>query len=126
MHHALLVDDDPHLLRVLRLQLEQEGWVVENAGDAATAFRLLTEITPAVIVLDVMMPALDGIDLCQQLRHAPATEKVPIVLLTAYTTDANRERAVRAGATAVVAKPYDIDELRTLLTGLATAATAAR
>ena len=118
MHHVLLVDDDPQLLRVLRLQLEREGWVVENAPDAATAFRLLSEITPTVIVLDVMMPLLDGIELCQQIRHTPATARVPIVLLTAFTTDANRERAARAGASAVVAKPYDLEYLHSLLTEL--------
>jgi CheY-like chemotaxis protein len=101
----LVVDDDPMLSTMVRIMLERSGFaaVVFNSGQAALEW--LTTHQPAAIVLDVMMPDLDGYGVLQAVRASPDTHNLPVVMLTALHDSESRETAARAGANAYLTKP---------------------
>jgi CheY-like chemotaxis protein len=103
----LVVDDDTEILAMLRDFLEGEGLVVRTAANGAEALELLEELAPALILLDMRMPVLDGwgfAEQCRERRHA-----YPIVVMTA--AESAERWAEEIGATAYIAKPFDVDEL---------------
>ncbi|HKB93146.1 MAG TPA: HD domain-containing phosphohydrolase [Gaiellaceae bacterium] len=108
----LLVDDEPALRELLRVTFESADVVVDEAGSAAEAERLISKARPDLIVLDVVMPVVDGADLCRRLKAAPLTSDIPIILLTGADLDD------AAGADAVVRKPFSPLELRAVIDGL--------
>ncbi len=106
----LLVDDDPALRTLLKTTFEVADVAVVEAGDAAAARRKIRSARPDVIVLDINMPGTTGLELCAELKAAPATRDIPIVLLTG--SDGGTSRAAkRAGADAFVLKPFSPLEL---------------
>lgn len=107
--HVLIVDDEPDMLMLLRLLLEGEGLRTSLAGDGATALQRIREERPDLIVLDVMMPVLDGWGVLENVRLSPDPPRV--ILLTAKSTERDHERARRLGADAYVHKPFDPDKL---------------
>lgn len=107
----LVVDDDPSILALVGLQLELAGFVAEKAQNAVEAVGAVQENRPDLVILDVMMPPIDGIEVCRSLKRRAETMGVPVVMLSAYDTDANRERARDAGANAFMSKPYEVKEL---------------
>jgi len=111
MAHVLIVDDDGAMRRVLSLQLNLAGIESREASNAQQAFVSLKQELPDLVLLDVMMPPIDGIEICRRIRLDPATMALPVIMVSAYASDANRERAMAAGATALVAKPYESDTL---------------
>ncbi len=108
---ALVIDDDPDLLQLVRRTLEfTAGWDVATAGSGAAGFELARRTPPSVIVVDVMMPEMDGYEVCRRLKADPATARVPVVLLTARR-DLNAQRVAESGAAGVVFKPFQPEEL---------------
>jgi two-component system, OmpR family, alkaline phosphatase synthesis response regulator PhoP len=108
---ALIIDDDPDLLRLVQRTLEfTAGWDVTTAGSGAAGIELARRAPPDVILVDVMMPEMDGYEVCRRLKADPATGTVPIVLLTARR-DLNQARLAETGAAGVVLKPFQPDEL---------------
>ncbi|HLQ68692.1 MAG TPA: response regulator [Gemmatimonadales bacterium] len=109
---ALVIDDDPDLLMLVRRTLEfTAGWQVATAGSGAAGVELArTPPVPHVILVDIMMPEMDGYDVCRRLRADPATAPVPIVLLTARR-DLNARKVAESGAAGVVLKPFQPTEL---------------
>jgi CheY-like chemotaxis protein len=108
---ALIIDDDPDLLLLVRRTLEfTAGWDVVTAGSGAGGIELARTAAPDVILVDVMMPGMDGYEACRRLKADPATAHVPIVLLTARR-DLNQKRLVEAGAAGVVFKPFQPEDL---------------
>src|SRR2546422_5090072 len=108
---ALIIDDDPDLLRLVRRTLEfTAGWEVATAGSGAAGIELARSATLDVILVDVMMPEMDGHEVCRRLKADPATATVPIVLLTARR-DLNQARLADTGAAGVVLKPFQPEEL---------------
>jgi len=99
----LLVDDDPALRTLLRTTFEVADVAVVEAADAVAARRKIRRARPDVIVLDINMPGTTGLELCAELKSAPATRDIPIVLLTG--SEEGAEAAKRAGANAFVRKP---------------------
>ncbi len=96
--HALIIDDDRDLLRLVRQTLEfTAGWEVVTAGSGASGIELARSATLDVILVDVMMPEMDGYEVCRRLKADPATATVPIVLLTARR-DLNQARLAETGA----------------------------
>jgi len=116
---VLVIDDDPDQRRLLGRMLEAAGWRVETAADGEAGLRLATERPPAVILLDVMMPRLNGYQTCRQLKAAPATATIPVVMVTAKDQPADEFWAREVGADAYVAKPVDVTALAALLDRLA-------
>jgi len=107
----LVVDDEAPLLTLLRYNLEKAGFRVEEAVDGHDALAAIAEGLPDLVLLDWMLPALSGIEVCRQLRRKPETRNLPIIMLTARTEDHDAVRALDTGADDHVSKPFAIDAL---------------
>ncbi len=104
----LLVDDDPQLIRLVRTNLEPEGYRVLVAMDARSALELVDREMPDMIVLDIMLPEIDGYELCQRIREFSAT---PIIMLTAKVEDTDKVTGLKLGADDYITKPFNVQEL---------------
>ena len=102
-HRILVVDDDPNTTRLVRLYLQRDGHVVSTAADGLEALQIAREKHPDLIVLDIMMPKMDGVELCRVLRQE---SDVPIIMLTARTTDEDKLKGLDTGADDYVTKPF--------------------
>ena len=111
----LLVDDQPVGLRALVSVFERQGYELVLASDGAEAIASLNARRPDLVLLDVMMPVMDGFEVCRTIRSTPATSTVPVILVTAYDDREARLEAQRSGADDLVAKPIDRAELRMLV-----------
>jgi DNA-binding response OmpR family regulator len=106
---VLVVDDDPRMRQVMQWALEDEGYAVVAAGDAAAAVAAAAVHRPAVVVLDYGLPQRDGASVAQELRAVMADAALPIVLVTADGRAS--EKAERTGAVGYLHKPFDMGEL---------------
>ncbi|MFQ5502024.1 MAG: HD domain-containing phosphohydrolase [Phycisphaerae bacterium] len=102
---ALIVDDDAAIRRLCRKLLEREGWRVEEAADGGEAIRRCYDYPPDVIVMDIDMPKMDGLEATRQLRSTAATEGIPIVILSGHSDLYDVETILSAGADAFISKP---------------------
>ena len=107
----LVADDDKDIARFVELNLTLEGFDVELVHDGAEALRRATENPPDLIVLDVMMPVIDGVEVVRRLRAQAATAAVPVVMLTAKSLSADKVVGLTAGADDYIVKPFDTLEL---------------
>lgn len=107
----LVADDDPDILRFVELNLRLEGYDVLTATDGSQALALATEHIPALLILDVMMPILDGYEVCQRLREDGRTSHVCVIMLTAKSMSADKVLGLTAGADDYISKPFDPMEL---------------
>jgi len=105
---VLVVDDDAKTVELVRLYLNRDGYRVITAGDGHEALKLAREARPDLIVLDLMLPGIDGLEVCHVLRQE---SEVPIIMLTALTTDDDRLRGLDLGADDYVSKPFSPREL---------------
>lgn len=112
---VLAVDDDETIQRLLQVNLEMEGYEVVIAGDGTEALERARELHPDLILLDVMMPEVDGWEVCRRLRDDPDLEDVPVVFLSARAQEADVERGTELGADAYITKPFDPIELLELV-----------
>jgi DNA-binding response OmpR family regulator len=108
---VLIADDDPDILAVVRVNFELEGFEVETAVDGEDALQKATATPPHVIVLDIMMPRMDGLTALHRLRSQASTGNIPIILLTARGLPEDRVRGLELGADDYITKPFDINEL---------------
>ncbi len=108
---VLVVDDDPDIALVCSLQLQTAGFSVLEAATGEAAVEIARREHPAVILLDYMLPDLDGVEVVRRLRAEPATRGIPIVMLTARTHERDQRAAWRAGVSDYVTKPFDGDRL---------------
>ncbi len=108
---VLVVDDDPVILKLLRVNFEMEGYVVVSASDGQQALDMARAEHPDVVLLDVMMPVMDGLDVSRALRADEATRELPIVLVSAKAQASDLERGMDAGADDYITKPFDPLEL---------------
>ncbi len=124
MVRVLAVDDDPIILRLLQLNLELEGFEVLTAGDGRAGLAAVRELKPDVVLLDVMMPHLDGFQVCAAVRadQDAAVAATPIIILSAKAQQADLDDGRRAGADEYVTKPFDPLCLVQLVDRLAAAA----
>jgi signal transduction histidine kinase len=111
MSTVLIVDDDPTARDTLVAMLEGEGYDLHLAKDGIQALRTLKQLQPDLILLDVMMPAMDGFEVCRRIRATPQLAEVPIILLTALDDRDSRLRGIEAGADDFLSKPADRREL---------------
>ena len=107
----LIVDDDPAITTLLKLSFELEGHVVMTASNGAEALELARHVHPAAMVVDVMMPEMDGLELIRRLRANPLTIDIPIVCLSAKALASDVDAGIEAGADDYVTKPCDFEEL---------------
>ena len=111
---VLVVDDDDMIRRLVRTVLEADEFEVAEATDGASALALASSAEPAVVVLDIMMPGLDGVEVCRRLDH----ERVKVIVLTARDDPDLEDDCRQAGANAFVTKPFSSIELLDLVAEL--------
>jgi two-component system OmpR family response regulator len=104
----LVVDDEPNILQFLELGLQNEGFKVQTAQDGLTAITLIKQFQPQVVVLDVMMPGMDGFEVCRMLKK---TENVAVIMLTARDEVDDRVKGLTIGADDYLIKPFSFEEL---------------
>jgi DNA-binding response OmpR family regulator len=108
---VLLVDDEPNILLSLEFLMKREGYEVATAGDGELALRALAERVPDLVILDVMLPKLNGFEVCQRIRAEPAWRGVRVLMLTAKGRETEMKRGLELGADAYVTKPFSTREL---------------
>lgn len=117
----LIVDDDPVILRLLQINFRLEGYNVDAASRGDEALRRAREAMPDVVVLDIMMPGVDGFDVLRQLKEDPTSRDVPVILLSARAQDEDRRRGYALGVEEYVTKPFDpahlVEMVRRVLAG---------
>ena len=106
--HILVVDDEPQILRVLRRGLEAKGYLVMTAPDASTALDMMKAARVDLLITDLRMPDMDGIELCTRVRK---TSQIPIIVLSVKGEEATKVQALDAGADDYITKPFGMDEL---------------
>ncbi len=108
---VLVVDDEPDVLDLVSYNLGQAGFAVETAADGAEGLRKARSAAPDLILLDLMLPEMDGLEVCKLLRRDPQTSAIPIIMLTARAGEIDRIIGLELGATDYVPKPFSPREL---------------
>jgi len=108
---VLVVDDDQVIQQLLEVNLELEGYDVKRASNGDEALKLVRSFKPDVVLLDVMMPKLDGREVCRRIKGDPTTADVPVIFLSARAQDMDVNSGLELGASAYVTKPFDPVEL---------------
>src|SRR5262245_35268344 len=107
----LVVEDEKDIRELVRFHLEQEGYGVREAETGEAALDLARSERPALLVLDLMLPGIDGLEVCRRLRAAEATRGVPVIVLTAKAAEVDRVLGLELGADDYVTKPFSPREL---------------
>jgi two-component system phosphate regulon response regulator PhoB len=107
----LIVDDEPDALELVEFNLRQAGYDISTAADGAEALKKARGLLPELIVLDVMLPEMDGLEVCKALRRDAATARIPIIMLTAKAGEIDRILGLELGADDYVTKPFSPREL---------------
>ena len=107
----LVVDDEANIVELARMYLEQEGFRVEEAGDGAAALESITRQPPALVVLDLMLPEVDGWEVCRRVRQGKVVPDLPIIMLTARDEDVDKIVGLELGADDYMTKPFNPREL---------------
>jgi CheY-like chemotaxis protein len=118
---VLVVDDEPQVAWVLRFSLEHEGYRTYTASNGLEALEELERHHPKVMVLDLMMPEMDGWAVLKEMNKLPVAERPRVVIVSALTGPDDKTKATALGADAFVPKPFDVEELIGVLDGLAKA-----
>jgi CheY-like chemotaxis protein len=106
----LVVDDQPINIKLLQRKLERQGMDVSVAYNGVECLEIVKKVQPELILLDVMMPEMDGIETCQKLKADPETETIPVIFITAKTSKEGKLEGLDAGAVDYITKPIDLDE----------------
>ena len=107
----LAVDDEKHIVRLVQVNLERAGYTVVTANDGKEALQKVEEENPDLVVLDVMMPYMDGFEVLQNLRRSPNTRDIPVIMLTAKAQDADVFKGWQSGVDCYLTKPFNPMEL---------------
>jgi two-component system response regulator MtrA len=107
----LVVDDDPNSLDIVRTYLESRGYAVATALDGKEALARLEEVRPAIVLLDVMMPGMDGWEVARLIKNHPHYSDVRVIMLTARSDFSDKHEGLRAGADDYLVKPIRLEEL---------------
>ncbi|KAA8477951.1 two component regulator with propeller domain [Arcticibacter tournemirensis] len=110
--HSILIVEDNLELRYLIHQVLKDQYIVYEAGNGEEALALLKKNMPDLIISDVMMPGMDGLELCREVKNTPATAQIPFIILSAKGTEENKEEGYEVGADAYIPKPFNINYLQ--------------
>jgi len=115
---VLIVDDEPSIIRLLRATLETDGFAVLTAATGATAIAVLNAERPDIVILDVMMPEMDGFETLRRIRGESQAPRVPVIMLTARTGDIDKLHGFQSGGDDYITKPFNPDELIARITAV--------
>lgn len=107
----LVVDDEPEAVELVEFNLRQAGFTVATASDGVGALKKTRALLPSLVVLDLMLPEMDGLEVCKMLRRDPATAEIPIIMLTAKAAEIDRVLGLELGADDYLTKPFSPREL---------------
>lgn len=113
----LIVDDNPQNLKLARIILRQAGYDVATASAAEEALSILEVVNPRLILMDLQLPQMDGLDLTRRLKRDPRYRNIVIIALTAYAMKGDEQKALAAGCDGYLAKPIDVDALTRAVAG---------
>jgi two-component system, OmpR family, response regulator MprA len=108
---VLVIDDEENIIEFIRLGLRYEGFQVESASNGEQGIVAAQRVNPDLIILDLMLPVIDGLEVCRRLRSNPITREIPVLMLTAKDEVRDRITGLRTGADDYLTKPFDFDEL---------------
>ena len=115
----LVVDDEMYIVNILDFTLAGEGWEVISANNGEDALRTLLKVEPDLVILDVMMPRIDGVEVCRAIKAREESAETPVILLSAKDSDRDREKGMEAGADLYLTKPFSpsrlVEEIRNLM-----------
>jgi len=111
--HILILEDEPAVQTLLRKQLQANGFKVTVAADGLDGLMKLEQLQPDLMICDVMMPNLDGIEFVRAIKNNQITQKIPVIFLTAKTDPRSMIEGINVGARFYVTKPFQIDDLLT-------------
>lgn len=115
----LVVDDEMYIVNILDFTLAGEGWEVISANNGEDALRILLKVEPDLVILDVMMPRIDGVEVCRAIKAREESADTPVILLSAKDSARDREKGMEAGANLYLTKPFSparlVEEIRNLL-----------
>ena len=115
----LVVDDEMYIVNILDFTLAGEGWEVISANNGEDALRTLLKVEPDLVILDVMMPRIDGVEVCRAIKAREESADTPVILLSAKDSDRDREKGMEAGADLYLTKPFSparlVEEIRNLM-----------
>jgi len=115
MHRILIVDDEPNIVLALELLMKREGYTVQSVDDGQKAFDAVREFRPDLILLDIMMPKMDGYEVCQRIRADASLKDISIIRLTAKGREVEREKGLALGADYYVTKPFSTREVMMMI-----------
>ena len=107
----LIIDDHPVNLELVKVLMVLEGYEVHTAGDAEGALLLLADLRPDLILMDVQLPGMDGLELARRLKADPVHKDVPIIIITTEGSSEDRQRALQLGANAYITKPIQAPQV---------------
>lgn len=108
---VLIIDDEREIVRGLSVRLKAAGYDVHTANDGPAGLDATNAVRPDVVVLDLQMPKMDGLQVLERIRNSAETRALPVIILSAEAVDVARSRAVRAGANCLMSKPFQADRL---------------
>ncbi|MFY9210898.1 MAG: response regulator [Aestuariivita sp.] len=108
---VLLIEDEPNIIEAIRFLLSRDGWSVHTHANGADAVEKVNRVAPDLLVLDMMLPGRSGMDILRDLRSNPATEGLPVLMLTARGQTRDRDMAEKAGANRFMTKPFSNTEV---------------
>jgi len=114
----LIVDDNTELLTVLRLGFKEAGFTVRTADNGPDALKKVRSFAPDLILLDLVLPEMDGFAICETLKKDSATASIPIVVLTGLSSQLSRFAGLESGANEYLTKPFNFDDVLTKVNGL--------
>jgi DNA-binding response OmpR family regulator len=116
--HVLLIEDEPNIAEAIRFILSRDGWLVSYHAEGHDAADVVRAKRPDVVILDAMLPGRSGYDILRDLRAAPDTANLPVLMLSASGQGRDRERAAEVGASRFIAKPFSNAEVLSSLHAL--------
>jgi two-component system alkaline phosphatase synthesis response regulator PhoP len=108
---VLVVDDDPQIRKIIERMLLGNSYEVETASDGASALQKISENRPDLVILDIMMPGMSGIEVCREIRKVKSDPKMQVLMLSAKDSQSDRLRALEYGADDYVTKPFHVGSL---------------
>ncbi len=117
-NRILIVEDEESLLKLESILLTSRGYHVRGVTDGATALREIVANPPDLVLLDIMMPGIDGFEVCRRIKEDPQTRNIPVVMLTAKKSSMDQARGMQVGADAYITKPFKSVKIIEVIEGL--------